>query len=66
MNPKLKLSTIVSGSDAAPEVVFRFVDDSEKRFDSQHFKANEIFFDVHLYLDKLDNEYEMAGKSVDE
>lgn len=29
MNPKLKINTIVSGSADAPEVVFKFVDDSE-------------------------------------
>lgn len=116
-NPKLKINTVVSGTAAPPEVVFKFADDSEvrprlnvlaafmkrnsgmcestvllpqifwlsdttcyfgsrfsppcalflqKRFDSQNFKANEILFDVHLFLDRLDNEYEMAGKSLDD
>eukprot|EP00934_Nitzschia_sp_Nitz4_P000997 Nitzschia sp. Nitz4//scaffold2_size372955//214275//214706//NITZ4_000437-RA/size372955-snap-gene-0.35-mRNA-1//1//CDS//3329546820//997//frame0 len=65
-NPNLAVNTVVSGGPEAPEIVFKFVDDSEKRFDAQHFKANEILFDVHLFLDRLDNEYEMAGKSVDD
>ncbi len=38
----------------------------QKRFDSKSYTASEIFFDVHLTLDKLDNEYEMSGKSLDE
>jgi len=54
------------GTAGPPEVVFKFIDDTEKRFDSQHLKANEIMFDVHLDLDRLDNEYEMSGKSLDE
>mmetsp|Transcript_33155 Transcript_33155/g.94251 ORF Transcript_33155/g.94251 Transcript_33155/m.94251 type:complete len:115 (+) Transcript_33155:157-501(+) len=65
-NPKLKINTNVSGSADPPEVLFTFADDSVKKFDSQNFKANEILFDVHLFLDKLDNEYEMAGKSLDD
>ena len=39
---------------------------SKKRYDSQHYKVNEIFFDVHLFLDRLDNEFEMSGKSLDD
>ena len=64
-NPDLKINTIVSGTPDPPEVVFTFIDDTEKRFDSQSLKANEIMFDVHLDLDRLDNEYEMSGKSLD-
>ena len=65
-NPKLEINTHVMGTADPPEVVFKMVDDTEKRFESEYYKANEIFFDVHLLLDKLDNEYEMAGKSVDD
>jgi hypothetical protein len=36
------------------------------RFDSQNYTASEILFDVHLNLDKLDNEWEMSGKSLDD
>lgn len=38
----------------------------QKVFDSQSYKADEILFDVHLTLHGLDNEYEMAGKSLDD
>ena len=38
----------------------------QKRYESQHYTANEIFFDVHLSLDNLDNEFEMSGKSLDD
>lgn len=91
-NPNLSINTHVLGTAGPPEVVFKFIDDTEvrviimvkhpffrlpdssvffqnnhqKRFDSQHLKANEIMFDVHLDLDRLDNEYEMSGKSLDE
>lgn len=113
-NPNLKINTDVSGTAAAPEVVFKLIDDTEvsmrviyilewreycraclqlpsvsvrlplpkrasssplllsshslpqMRFDSQSYTASEILFDVHLNLDKLDNEFEMSGKSLDE
>ena len=90
VNPKLKINTHVKGSAAPPEVVFKFIDDTEvsllfeccmgvhvflnfaflislqKRFDSQSFNASEILFEVHLALDRLDNEFEMSGKSIDD
>jgi hypothetical protein len=93
-NPDLKINTEVMGNAAAPEVVFKFIDETEvcfaknccgymmallslthlhisflilqKRFDSQHYTASEILFDVHLSLDKLDNEFEMTGKTLDD
>jgi hypothetical protein len=65
-NPNLKINTHVLGTAAAPEVVFKFIDDTEKRFDSKDYTANEILFDVHLSLDQKDNEYEMSGKSLDD
>jgi hypothetical protein len=65
-NPNLKINTEVMGTPDAPEVTFKFIDDTEKRFDSKNFKANEILFDVHLFLDRLDNEFEMSGKSLDD
>ena len=39
---------------------------TQKRYESQHYTASEIFFDVHLSLDNLDNEFEMSGKSLDD
>eukprot|EP00536_Pseudo-nitzschia_multiseries_P010434 jgi/Psemu1/289086/fgenesh1_pg.318_\ len=65
-NPKLEINTHVLGSASPPEVVFKFIDDTEKRYDSRHFTANEIFFDVHLSLDNLDTEFELSGKSLDD
>lgn len=65
-NPKLQINTEVMGTAAPPEVVFKFIDDTEKRYESQHYTASEIFFDVHLSLDNLDNEFEMSGKSLDD
>ena len=119
-NPKLKINTEVLGTAAAPEVVFKLIDDTvvssmyriiqfiydvfisdddrfffriiieftlplslsneyfcftydfdfvlflQKRFDSRHYTANEIFFDVHLSLENLNNEFEMSGKSLDD
>ena len=54
------------GTAEPPEVLFKFVDDTEKRFESAEYKANEILFDVHLFLDRMDNEWEMQGKSIDD
>mmetsp|Transcript_30962 Transcript_30962/g.74778 ORF Transcript_30962/g.74778 Transcript_30962/m.74778 type:complete len:116 (-) Transcript_30962:132-479(-) len=65
-NPNLKVNTHVLGTASPPEVVFKFIDDTEKRFLSQDYTANEIFFDVHLSLDQKDNEFEMSGKSLDD
>jgi hypothetical protein len=56
----IRLDTTNYLSSASPHFLL------QKRFDSQNFKANEILFDVHLFLDRLDNEYEMAGKSLDD
>ena len=38
----------------------------QKRYDSRNYTASEIFFDVHLSLDNLDNEFELSGKSLDD
>lgn len=38
----------------------------QKRFDSQMYNADEMLFDVHLTLDRMDSEFEMAGKSLDD
>ena len=65
-NPNLKINTHVIGTAEPPEVLFKFVDDTEKRFESAEYKANEILFDVHLFLDRMDNEWEMQGKSIDD
>ena len=65
-NPNLKINTHVIGTAEPPEILFKFVDDTEKRFESAEYKANEILFDVHLFLDRMDNEWEMQGKSIDD
>ena len=65
-NPNLKVNTQVLGTAAAPQVSFTFIDDTTKVYDSQHYTAFEIFFDVHLTLDHIDNQYEMNGKSLDD
>mmetsp|Transcript_534 Transcript_534/g.599 ORF Transcript_534/g.599 Transcript_534/m.599 type:complete len:116 (-) Transcript_534:654-1001(-) len=65
-NPKLKINTEVLGTAAAPEVVFTLIDDTKKRFDSRHYTAHEIFFDMHLSLDNMSNQFEISGKSLDD
>ena len=65
-NPDFKVNTNVSAKPDPPSVIFKFVDDTEKKFDSQNFEVQEILFDVHLELDRMDNEFEMAGKSLDD
>ncbi|VEU40462.1 unnamed protein product [Pseudo-nitzschia multistriata] len=66
MNPRLEINTHVLGSASPPEIVLKLIDDTEKRYDSRNYTASEIFFDVHLSLDNLDNEFELSGKSLDD
>uniref|UniRef100_A0A7R9WVM4 Large ribosomal subunit protein mL53 n=1 Tax=Craspedostauros australis TaxID=1486917 RepID=A0A7R9WVM4_9STRA len=65
-NPNLKVNAKVLNTPDEPTVVFTFVDDTQKRFESQHYDVKEIMFDVHLGLNSMDNEYEIAGKSLDD
>ena len=63
-NPKLDVSKTISGTADPPLVFFKFVDDSERRFDSKEFQVKEILSEVFQHSTNLDNEYEIAGKSV--
>jgi hypothetical protein len=65
-NPKLKINTIVSAKADAPWVKFGFVDGTEKRFDSKEFLVNDMLMDVWRVTMKMDDDFELEGKNVDD
>lgn len=60
MNPN-----ILSTPDA-PTVKFTFVDGTNKEFNSKDFLADEILMDVWRTVMKMDDDFEMEGKNVDD
>ncbi len=54
-NPKLQINTEVLGTAAPPEVVFKFIDDTEVSLDTFHVPKNEFTnrflgrFSIQLY-----------------
>lgn len=65
-NPKLQVLVDSNARPDAPSVNFKLVDDSDIFFDTRNFKIEEMMFQVHLTTMQLDNEYELAGRSIDE
>mmetsp|Transcript_23439 Transcript_23439/g.28186 ORF Transcript_23439/g.28186 Transcript_23439/m.28186 type:complete len:115 (+) Transcript_23439:124-468(+) len=65
-NPKLQINTHVVGTPYPPSVVFKFVNDNEKIFDSSEYDASEIMYETLLEAMQINNEYEMEGKSIDD
>ena len=60
MNPN-----ILSTPDG-PSVKFTFVDGTKKEFDSKDFLADEMLMDVWRTVMKMDDDFEMEGKNVDD
>lgn len=65
-NPNLKVKAHVVATPDPPSVVFKFVDGTEKVFDSQEFIVNEMMEKVFLHSMEINNDYEMNGKSIDD
>mmetsp|Transcript_3044 Transcript_3044/g.4697 ORF Transcript_3044/g.4697 Transcript_3044/m.4697 type:complete len:116 (-) Transcript_3044:1484-1831(-) len=65
-NPKLKVTPIVSAKPDAPWVKFGFVDGTDKRFDSREFLVDEMLMDVWRVAMKMDDDFELEGKNVDD
>lgn len=65
-NPKLKVKPNVLATPDAPTVKFAFVDGTDKTFNSQEYLANEILDDVWRTVMKMDDDFEMEGKNVDD
>ena len=65
-NPKLKVNTMVNSKPDAPWVKFAFVDGTDKKFDSREYLADEMLMDVWRVAMKMDDDFELEGKNVDD
>ncbi|KAL3827093.1 hypothetical protein ACHAXA_002328 [Cyclostephanos tholiformis] len=65
-NTKLKVNAIVQGRPDAPTVKFSFVDGSDISFDSREYLANEMLMEIWRKAMKMDDEFELEGKNVDD
>mmetsp|Transcript_10022 Transcript_10022/g.21044 ORF Transcript_10022/g.21044 Transcript_10022/m.21044 type:complete len:116 (+) Transcript_10022:402-749(+) len=65
-NPKLKVNAHILSTPNAPTVKFHFVDGSDKIFDSKEYLVNEMLEDVWRMAMKMDDDFELEGKNVDD
>jgi hypothetical protein len=65
-NPKLKVTPNIVSTPDAPTVKFSFVDGTDMVFQSSEFLADEILTDVWRTVMKMDDDFEMEGKNVDD
>jgi hypothetical protein len=65
-NPKLKVNPDIHSLPDAPRVKFSFVDGTDKEFNSVEFLADEMLMDVWRTVMKMDDDFEMEGKNVDD
>lgn len=65
-NPKLKVNPNILSTPDAPTVKFSFVDGTDKTFNSREYLADEILMDVWRTVIKMDDDFEMEGKNVDD
>lgn len=65
-NPKLKVNPRVNAKPDAPFVKFAFVDGTDMTFDSREYLASEMLMDVWRTTMKMDDDFEMEGKNVDD
>ncbi len=45
---------------------FAFVDGTDKKFDSREYLADEMLMDVWRVAMKMDDDFELEGKNVDD
>lgn len=50
----------------SPHVKFTFVDGTDMRFESREFLATEMLYDMWRNTMKMDDDFEMEGKNVDD
>ena len=65
-NPKLRVKADVHSRPSAPEVRVSFVDGTDLTFDSQEYIAADMITDIWRSAMKLDDEFELDGKNVDD
>lgn len=57
---------MVNSKPDAPWVKFAFVDGTDKKFDSREYLADEMLMDVWRVAMKMDDDFELEGKNVDD
>lgn len=65
-NPKLKVNPNIHAKPNAPTVKFSFVDETDVSFDSREYLAEEMLMDVWRKTMKMDDDFELGGKNVDD
>jgi hypothetical protein len=65
-NPNLKINIDIHDLPSRPVARFTMVDGTEQVFETHENTVNDMLFQVHLKTMKLDAEFELEGKSVDE
>ena len=65
-NPKLKVNPIIHSKPDAPKVKFTYVDGTDATFDSKEYLAQEMLIDVWRTTMKMDDDFELEGKNVDD
>ncbi|KAL7524324.1 hypothetical protein ACHAXR_000527 [Thalassiosira sp. AJA248-18] len=65
-NTKLKVNAIIQSTPNAPSVKFTFVDGTDVSFDSREYLAGEMLMDVWRTTMKMDDDFELEGKNVDD
>jgi len=63
---QLIVSHTLLNTPAAPSVEFKFVDGTEKYFDSQSFTAREMMDEVLLNAMQMDTQWELDEKNIDD
>ena len=66
VNPKCKIEAAVKTQACAPKVEVQFVDDSVLQFDTHDMAVVDIMSEVHKKSYVLEDEYDMAGKNIDD
>ena len=65
-NPKMKVNPIVHSKPDAPRAKFGFVDGTDMSFDTKEYLCNEMLMDVWRTAMKMDDDFELEGKNVDD
>lgn len=65
-NSKLKVKANIQSSANPPSVTFTFVDGTDMKFDSREYLASEMLMDVWRKSMKMDDDFELEGKNVDD
>ena len=65
-NTKLKVNANITAKPDAPTVKFAFADGTDVSFESTEYLANEMLMDVWRTAMKMDDDFELEGKNVDD